>query len=225
MTIWIQAASRLCITLLALGWLAYSPSTASAQDAPDLQAGDRLIIVIPEHSETDALEVTIDEQHVARWAQTETPSMFGELRHREFFHELVARLAPQGFVRLLQVVLDGQVVAAHLGFVYSGRFIWYKPTFDPALAHYSPGEVLLRQLILDARDEDVAEFDFTVGDEAFKQRVATRVRTIVDLRADRTENAARLFRGYLRVRDAAKGVIGEGELWQKLRRFGSGGAA
>ena len=62
MTSLIQTAMRLCaFVMISIGLLAYSASAAHAQAAPDLQPGDRLIVVIPEHSETDALEVTIDE--------------------------------------------------------------------------------------------------------------------------------------------------------------------
>jgi CelD/BcsL family acetyltransferase involved in cellulose biosynthesis len=157
------------------------------------------------------------EQHVARWADTPTPSLFNDPRNREFYHSLVGRLAPCGSVRLLEVVLDGRVVAAHLGFVHGGRYTWYKPTFDPAFSEYSPGEVLLRRLIEDATDEAVDEFDFTVGDEPFKLRFATRVRTIVDLRVDKTPAGARRFRTYLRFRDALKGVVGEGVAWNRFR--------
>ena len=160
------------------------------------------------------------EQHVARWAATPTPSLFNDPRNREFYHELVGRLAPRGSVRLLEVVLDGRVVAAHLGFVHGGRYTWYKPTFDPAYAKFSPGEVLLKRLIEDAQSEPVAEFDFTVGDEPFKLRFATRVRTVVDLRVDRTAAGARRFRTYLKVRDTVKSVVGEGERWTRLRAAG-----
>ena len=157
------------------------------------------------------------EQHVARWAPTSTPSLFNDPRNREFYHAMVARLAPAGVVRLLEVVLDGRVVAAHLGFVHGGRFTWYKPTFDPAYARFSPGEVLLKRLLEDAQKEPVDEFDFTVGDEAFKLRFATRVRTIVDLRVDRTAAGARRFQTYLGIRNTVKNLLGEGEGWARLR--------
>jgi CelD/BcsL family acetyltransferase involved in cellulose biosynthesis len=156
------------------------------------------------------------EQHVARWAETETPSLFNEPSNREFYCSLVRGLAPTGAVRLLEVVLDETVVAAHLGFVHGGRFTWYKPTYDPAYSKFSPGEVLLKRLIEDAMSEPVDEFDFTVGDEPFKLRFATSIRTVVDLRVDRSAMAASRFKRFLRVKDAVKSVLSENGRWDRL---------
>lgn len=158
------------------------------------------------------------EQHVARWADTSTPSLFNDPTNREFYHALVARLAPSGSVRLMEVVLDDKVVAAHLGFVNGGRFTWYKPTYDPAYSKFSPGEVLLKRLIEDAVEEPVDEFDFTVGDEAFKLRFATSIRTVVDLRVDRTGKAARRFSRFLRVKNESKRVLMKNGHWDRLLR-------
>ena len=71
-------------------------------------------------------------------------------------------------------------VAFHFGMSFNGSFLWYKPSFDLALARRSPGEVLLRQLLLAAQAEAAHTFDFGLGDEPFKYRFATdvpRVRT------------------------------------------------
>jgi CelD/BcsL family acetyltransferase involved in cellulose biosynthesis len=56
--------------------------------------------------------------------------------------------------------------------------MWYKPTFEVELARQSPGEVLLRQLLIAAHDEGAQTFDFGTGDEAFKHRFATRVNRV-----------------------------------------------
>ena len=56
--------------------------------------------------------------------------------------------------------------------------MWYKPSFAIDLARRSPGEVLLRQLILAAIEEGAKTFDFGLGDEAFKNRFATHVNKV-----------------------------------------------
>jgi CelD/BcsL family acetyltransferase involved in cellulose biosynthesis len=76
------------------------------------------------------------------------------------------------------VDLNGKPVAFHLGFCYRGEYMWYKPTFDVELARSSPGEVLLRQLLLAALEEGANVFDFGLGDEAFKARFATQVNSV-----------------------------------------------
>jgi CelD/BcsL family acetyltransferase involved in cellulose biosynthesis len=113
------------------------------------------------------------EQHVQRWAATEHPSLFTVPSHREFYRRLVAEPGAFHWLRFTTIEWQGQNVAYHLGFSFAGRFTWYKPAFDIALARRSPGEVLLRELLVRARTEDADVFDFGIGDEPFKQRFAT----------------------------------------------------
>jgi len=111
--------------------------------------------------------------HVERWASTEYPSLFLNAENRAFYVELTRRLATTGMLRYSELNLDTKLIAAHYGFFSSARFIWYKPAFDVSLAKHSPGEVLLRNLLLLAKDEAAEVFDFTIGGEAFKYRFAT----------------------------------------------------
>ncbi len=58
--------------------------------------------------------------------------------------------------------------------------MYYKPSFEPALAARSPGLVLVRHLIARALDGGRRELDVTIGDEPFKRRFthATRKTTV-----------------------------------------------
>lgn len=108
-------------------------------------------------------------------------SQFVDDAQRRLFRKIVERLSPTGWLRFTEVRLDGRLAAAHLGFFHEGRFIWYKPTYEPDLASLSPGNVLIRRLFLLARDEGAREFDFTIGGEEFKSRYASGEREVVDL--------------------------------------------
>jgi CelD/BcsL family acetyltransferase involved in cellulose biosynthesis len=85
--------------------------------------------------------------------------------------------------------VDGAPAAFHLGFVSEGDLLWYKPSFNPALARYSPGEVLLRELLLYAGEHRLSGLDFTRGDEAFKRRFSDMERCTKSFRfySDRSE--------------------------------------
>jgi CelD/BcsL family acetyltransferase involved in cellulose biosynthesis len=114
--------------------------------------------------------------HVERWAGTDAPSLFLDGRQRQFYRRMVTALAPAGWMRYSVVKFEGVPIAAHLGFEYGGRFVWYKPAFHVGYARHSPGEVLLRYLLGLALERSLAEFDFASGDEAFKRRFANHVR-------------------------------------------------
>jgi len=117
-------------------------------------------------------------QHIERWGLTETPSQFLEERPCAFCREVVRALAPTGHLRFAVVSLDGRAIAYHLGFECNGRFIWYKPTFEVALARHSPGEVLIKFLLEEASARGLLEFDFGPGEEAFKYRFSNATRSI-----------------------------------------------
>ena len=84
--------------------------------------------------------------------------------------------------------------AYHFGFLLDGKYTWYTPTFDPELSAYSPGEVLLRRLFLSFSSDHVREFDFTIGDEAYKKRYANRINKNYTLFLYARRFNSRLFR-------------------------------
>ena len=114
-------------------------------------------------------------QHIRRWEPTEWPSPFLKERHRKFYRRLVCEASDAGWLRFTRIEWQGRAIAAHLGFCYNGSYLWYKPAFSIDLARHSPGEVLLRRLLLSAIDEKATTFDFGIGNEAFKQRFATAI--------------------------------------------------
>jgi CelD/BcsL family acetyltransferase involved in cellulose biosynthesis len=117
-------------------------------------------------------------QHVARWRDTGSPSPFESEAPRAFFRRLAERGGDAGWLRFTRVVWNGRDVAFHFGFHHAGEFLWYKPSYDPALARRSPGEVLLRHLLLEAKREGARRFDLGLGTEPFKDRFATGRRTV-----------------------------------------------
>ena len=117
-------------------------------------------------------------QHIARWSGTPYPSLFIDTSQRTFYERLAETGSRAGWLRFCRIDLGGQSVAFHFGTCYAGSYLWYKPSFDVRLAKYSPGEVLLRHLLLASIDEGAHTFDFGLGDESFKQRFATHTQMV-----------------------------------------------
>jgi CelD/BcsL family acetyltransferase involved in cellulose biosynthesis len=115
------------------------------------------------------LDVFFD-QHVARWQNTAWPSLFTRQANRDFYRRLARDFSGTGLLVYSEIRVSGEAVACHFGFVSESDFIWYKPSFSPPWAKLSPGETLLRELLLYARGRGLTGFDFTRGDEAFKRR-------------------------------------------------------
>jgi CelD/BcsL family acetyltransferase involved in cellulose biosynthesis len=111
-------------------------------------------------------------QHIARRNATAFPSIFIDTAQREYYREIVRRIGPTGWLRFTRLEWNGRSIAFHLGVSYQGRFLFGIPSFDIELRRHSPGEVLLRQLLLAAMEEGADVFDFGPGDEAYKYRFA-----------------------------------------------------
>ncbi len=140
------------------------------------------------------------DQHIRRWHDTPSPSLFLDPLNRAFYRAVVERLDDTGVMRFSTITLNGDLVAAHFGFLHAGKFIWYKPSFEPTLSKHSPGEVLLKYLLAEAARERASEFDFTIGDEAFKMRFATTVRQVLDVHVTPSRIGAALVSSRVRLR-------------------------
>ena len=134
--------------------------------------------------QADAVLPQLDEffhQHIKRWNDTPYPSTFLDKERQAFYRELTKELSAAGWLRFATVSLDNELLACHFGFLRNGIFTWYKPTYDTDYAKLSPGEVLLKHLIEQAKTDHAETFDFTIGDEAFKLRFASSINHVVSL--------------------------------------------
>ena len=68
------------------------------------------------------------------------------------------------------IKLDDQIIAAHWGIVYKNRFYYLLPSMNAKnLAKYSPGRILIENLIKWSIANKLQIFDFTLGDEKYKK--------------------------------------------------------
>jgi CelD/BcsL family acetyltransferase involved in cellulose biosynthesis len=117
-------------------------------------------------------------QHEARWNATAWPSLFRDPAQRDFYRRLTSSADETDWLRFTVVLWNTEPVAFHFGFCHRGTFLWYKPTFDIALAKRSPGKVLLRHGLLAAAQEGAHTFDLGLGDENFKRHFANSTRVM-----------------------------------------------
>lgn len=131
---------------------------------------------------TDGAEILhqLDEffdQHVSRWAGTSSPSPYRDPGERARVLELTLALAATGWLRFTRLEWNGRAIAYDYGTCFGGRYSTRASTFSVDLARYSPGQILLRHLVLAAIEEGARTFDFGLGDQPYKLRLATHVET------------------------------------------------
>lgn len=115
------------------------------------------------------------DQHIKRRAVTSFPSIFLKEEQKNYYRILTDEISSSGWLSFTRINWNSRAIAFHYGLLYNGRYLFGIPTFEIALADHSPGEVLLRQLLLAAIEEGASSFDFGIGDEAYKYRFANRV--------------------------------------------------
>jgi CelD/BcsL family acetyltransferase involved in cellulose biosynthesis len=131
---------------------------------------------VTSRDEIEKLLPTFFDQHRRRWANVGKPSLFSDARQTRFFELLARGMHAHGWLQFSIVEFNGEPIACHFGFDYCGCVTWYKPSFETRFAGHSPGLLLTRQLIEDGLRRSRRELDFTIGDEAFKERFSSHQR-------------------------------------------------
>jgi CelD/BcsL family acetyltransferase involved in cellulose biosynthesis len=114
------------------------------------------------------------EQHVSRWKNTSYESPFSKPRPRAWLGELADRTARAGWLRVVQLDWNQQLLGMAFAWHYQG--IHYCGPWSFAIEHgkHCPGHVLLRHSLLDALDEGLHTYDLRGGYDSYKSRFPTR---------------------------------------------------
>ena len=87
-----------------------------------------------------------------------------------FIEELAQTLAKSGWLRLGVLYIDSKPAAAQFWFVVDRKASIFKLVYDQAWKQYSPGSILISELMRQVIDIDqVEEIDFLTGNDAYKQ--------------------------------------------------------
>ena len=98
---------------------------------------------------------------------------------REHMRSAMRCAFDEGCLHLAVLEIDGGKAAAYLSFNYLNRLWVYNSGLNPAYRDYSPGWVLLGNLLQWANESGLSEFDFMRGDEDYKYRFGAVDRFVV----------------------------------------------
>jgi CelD/BcsL family acetyltransferase involved in cellulose biosynthesis len=114
--------------------------------------------------------------HACRWRKLGTAGVLSGSDLEAFHREIAQRFAQRRWLRLYRLHFGARIAAANYGFCLRSRAYSYIGGFDPDLASFSPGRIIIHQAICDAAQEGAVEFDFLRGAEAYKYRWGGRTR-------------------------------------------------
>lgn len=109
-------------------------------------------------------------QKERQYTETGARNIFSDINTCSFYRELRSAIERKGDIHLSALILNGDILAAHFGMVYRDRFYYLLPSFARgALEKFSPGRLLLENLVQWAISHRLKIFDFTCGGESYKQ--------------------------------------------------------
>lgn len=122
-------------------------------------------------------------QKSQRFAATGATDILANGAVLEFYKEVTRRLWDSGQVHISSLDLDHQPIATHFGFIAGQRYFYYMPSFDSTFSLYSPGRLIVFNLIENSFLKGLGEFDFMNGSEPYKYEWASDERPVYELRA------------------------------------------
>lgn len=89
---------------------------------------------------------------------------------RQLFYEELSKL---GIAHLSYLEINGNLASIHLGILQGKTFSYILPAYENDLSKFSPGWVHMEYLINECRENNISNFDLTIGNESYKKRIPT----------------------------------------------------
>jgi CelD/BcsL family acetyltransferase involved in cellulose biosynthesis len=164
---------------------------------------------------------TLVRLHLKRWrGRSES---FSSPEYIAFHGALMAACLERDRLRLYCLEISGAIAAMYYFYRFRGRVYLMQSGFDPDLAAWKPGQVLLGHVVEHAIGEKHEILDFLRGDHRYKDELATGVRQTVFCDVFRPTLGAYLYRTRRIYLPAVKARLGD--LRRRLTRPAAGDTA
>lgn len=116
---------------------------------------------------------------IVRWKSSQYRATgVGDMFARPENVELFRQLHRAGLVVISSYWAGETLLAGHFGSSHARRLTWWIPAYDPQFGKYSPGRLMLTELMRESQRRGDLEFDFLIGAEDYKFQFATHNRVI-----------------------------------------------
>ena len=137
-------------------------------------------------ADSDDPELLADVVRLKRgqYRATGAPDYFAVPGRQELLSSLLGTHDREFGAVLSGLYAGDQLVAAHFGLRSDAVLHWWFPVYDPDLARFGPGWLLLRQLVLAGPDLGVTRIDLGRGDDEYKRRAKTGDTIVCEARVE-----------------------------------------
>ena len=103
------------------------------------------------------------------WKGRAGTAMAQDVDTRGFYTDLARVLGASGQLALWALYLNDRLIAFQFGLEHRGTYALLKPAYDESLARYSPGQLLMTEVLSDAIARHLVRFDFLGEDMPWKR--------------------------------------------------------
>lgn len=166
-----------CFTRLEPNWESYHRSKRGAdtrrkerrKEAKLVQHGPIDFVIARTAADIDPVLSAMVAQKSASYRRKGVKNLFRDPVYVDFLKAFTLDHAESGRVVLAAIRVEGEIIATQWGLVHGDRFYCLVYSHDNGrFARYSPGNVLLRRLLAWCCERGIAIFDFTYGEEPYK---------------------------------------------------------
>lgn len=163
-------------TVLGRDWESYYRSKTSSRtrqtDRKKLRKleghGPVEFVILKGRAEMEELLPTFFAQKSRSYQELGVEDLFADPQQRAFIQKMTRK---ESSVHFSCLKVGARIAATHWGLLHEGRFYCLLPTYERSdLTVYSPGSLLRTRLMQWCCENGVEIFDFTVGDEPYKER-------------------------------------------------------
>jgi CelD/BcsL family acetyltransferase involved in cellulose biosynthesis/L-amino acid N-acyltransferase YncA len=131
------------------------------------QTGSLAYKVLKTREETLPYIEALFQQHITRWKNTLSPSVFNNPTWRSFYLELAEKMVEKNWLHLSALDLNDTPLAMFLAFDYNGSLSVHKTSFDISYYDYSPDKLTCRYALQYCIDNHYRALDLPAGTEGY----------------------------------------------------------
>jgi CelD/BcsL family acetyltransferase involved in cellulose biosynthesis len=135
------------------------------------RAFERAEIRMASATETDEAMTALFALHQKRWVSRQHSGHFVREDMQAFHRRVAEQFLTRGWLRLYIARTNGNIVGVEYAFCFRQRYYFQLNGFDPELARYSLGSLLIIEAVRQAIAEGCTEADFLRGKEAYKAQL------------------------------------------------------
>ena len=125
-------------------------------------------VCINDNNKNEILNFFVNEKH-KQLKRTKAWNYLNYETYKKYIHGLI-ELDNQNLC-FSCLKLNDKIISSHIGYIFNNNYYYIFPVYDLNFKKYSPGNILLLELIENYKAKKFDNFDFTIGNELYKKRL------------------------------------------------------